>query len=83
MSYATDIPGGGLFIVTDKILPLGSKVRLYFTLESSRIPILEGYGEIISVQREDQENVGGMAIKFFDLNEKSRQLLSRLVKNFL
>lgn len=83
MSYATDISGGGLFIETDKLLPLGSKIRLHFTLASSRIPILEGYGEVVSIQREDQENVGGMAIKFFDLSEKSRQLLSRLVKNFL
>ncbi len=83
MSYSTDIQGGGLFIEADKLLPLGSKVRLYFTLASSRIPILEGYGEVVSIQREDQENVGGMAIKFFDLSEKSRQLLSRLVKNFL
>ncbi len=83
MSYTSDIPGGGLFIQTDNTLPLGTKLRLYFTLRSSRIPILEGFGEIVSVEREDQESVGGMVVKFFNLNEKSKQLLSRLVDNFL
>lgn len=83
MSYTSDIPGGGLFLQTDQTLPLGTKLRLYFTLRSSRIPILEGHGEIISVEREDQESVGGMVVKFFNLNEKSKQLLSRLVENFL
>ena len=83
MAYASEVPGGGLFLETDQLLPLGSKVRLYFTLEASRIPILEGEGEIISIQREDQESVGGIVVKFFHLNDKSKQLLSRLVKNFL
>ncbi|HBQ21218.1 MAG TPA: hypothetical protein DD708_04710 [Deltaproteobacteria bacterium] len=83
MSYTSDIPGGGLFLQTNQVLPLGSKVRLYFTLKSSRIPILEGYGEVVSHQREDQESVGGMVVKFFNLHEKSKQLLSRLVENFL
>ena len=83
MSYTNDIPGGGLFLETNKPVPLGSKVRLYFTLRSSRIPILEGEGEIVSIQREDQESVGGMVVKFFNLSDKSKQLLSRLVRNFL
>lgn len=83
MSYMNEIPGGGLFLETDQTLPLGSKVRLYFTLRSSRIPILEGEGEVISVEREDQENVGGMVVKFFSLDEKSKNLLTRLIKNFL
>lgn len=83
MSYMNEIPGGGLFLETDQTLPLGSKVRLYFTLRSSRIPILEGEGEIISIEREDQENVGGMVVKFFSLDEKSKNLLTRLIKNFL
>lgn len=83
MSYAKDVPGGGLFLQTDKLLPLGTKVRVHFTLKSTRIPIVEGYGEVVSHQREDQESVGGMVIKFFNLHEKSKQLLSRLVDNFL
>ena len=83
MSYTSDVPGGGLFLQTTQALPLGSKVRLYFTLKAPGIPILEGYGEIVSHQREDQENVGGMVVKFFNLQEKSKQLLSRLVENFL
>ena len=83
MSYNNDVPGGGLFITTDKIVPLGSKVRLHFTLRSSRIPIIEGKGEVISIEREDQESVGGMVIKFYSLDEKSKKLLTRLVRNFL
>ncbi|MBI4040629.1 MAG: PilZ domain-containing protein [Deltaproteobacteria bacterium] len=83
MSYVSDVPGGGLFVKTTKALPLGSRVRLFFTLKDSRVPILEGDGEIISVEREDLESVGGMVIKFYNLNEKSKALLSRLVKNFL
>ncbi|OGQ18357.1 MAG: hypothetical protein A3B70_05250 [Deltaproteobacteria bacterium RIFCSPHIGHO2_02_FULL_40_11] len=83
ISYTNDVPGGGLFVQTKDALPLGTKVRLYFTLKSSRVPILEGYGEVISVEREDQESVGGMVVKFFDLSEKSKALISRLVSNFL
>lgn len=83
LSYTKDVPGGGLFLQTDQHLPLGTKVRLYFTLKNSRIPIIEGHGEVVSRQREDQESVGGMVIKFFNLHEKSKQLLSRLVENFL
>lgn len=83
MSYLNDVPGGGLFLETNRILPLGSKVNLHFTLRSSRVPILEGKGEIISIEREDQENVGGIVVKFFSLDDKSKKLLTRLVKNFL
>lgn len=83
VSYTQDVPGGGLFLQTDSPLPLGSKVRLNFTLKASGISILEGQGEVVSVEREDQESVGGMVIKFFSLSDKSKQLLSRLVKNFL
>ena len=83
MSYTNDVPGGGLFVETTNSPPLGSRVRLYFTLKESKLPILEGEGEVVSVQREDQESVGGMVIKFFNLNDKSKQLLNRLIKNFL
>lgn len=83
MAYTQDVPGGGLFLHTENPLPLGSKVRLNFTLKTSGISILEGQGEVVSVEREDQESVGGMVIKFFSLSDKSKTLLSRLIKNFL
>jgi len=83
ISYTNDVPGGGLFVKTDQTLPLGTKVRLYFTLKSSGVPILEGQGEVIAMEREDQESVGGMVIKFFNLHKKSKILLTRLIDNFL
>lgn len=83
VAYTQDVPGGGLFLQTESPLPLGLKVRLNFTLKASGISILEGQGEVVSVEREDLESVGGMVIKFFNLSDKSKKLLSRLVKNFL
>ena len=83
LSYMTDVPGGGIFLETEQKLPLGTKVRLDVTFSGNNHRIIEGYGEVIRLQREDDENVSGMVIKFLDLQEKSKLLLSRLVENYL
>ena len=82
-SYISDLPGGGVHLETDKLLPLGTDVLLSLSLSSNGLPIVEGEGKVFKHIEADEDSFGGMEIQFKNLKEKSKTLLESLVKNYL
>ena len=78
-----DIKEGGLIIRAIQALPLGIKVKLYCTLQSTGVTILESYAEVISIEKDDPKTIWGMTVKLIDFPEEKKILVSRLIKNFL
>ena len=72
--YVRDLSRGGAFLRGDALLPIGTQVRLRFTLLMDDIEFVEGVGEV--VHHGDPEDPG-MGIRFIDLTAESRALLDR------
>lgn len=81
--YIADLPGGGIHLETNEILPLGTEVKLTLSLSSNGLPIVEGEGEVFKHIPADEDSFGGMEIQFKNLKEKSKTLLASLVKHYL
>ena len=76
--YAMNISDSGVFIRTAEVLPVGTKVRLKFSVIVDDFEIIEGIGEVVrSVEAEDSETPG-MGVVFTELTPESQDVLSRL-----
>ncbi|MBN2493091.1 MAG: TIGR02266 family protein [Deltaproteobacteria bacterium] len=71
--YATNFSPGGVFIHTENPLPVGSNVRLIFSLP--QVPVLFDVSGVVKwIKREDEdESPSGMGIQFEELGEKVRK----------
>ncbi len=75
-----DVSQGGLFLVTDRPLEKGSRVRLALRAAPDEAPV-EVEGVVAWIRGEDRGGApGGMGIAFGRLGEAQRQLVSRLVQ---
>ena len=82
-SYLTDLPGGGIHLETNQLLPLGTEVKITLSLSSNGLPIVEGEGRVFKHIEADEDSFGGMEIQFKNLKEKSKVLLESLIKHYL
>jgi uncharacterized protein (TIGR02266 family) len=73
--YVTNISRTGAFIKTDNPLPIGTEVRLHFTVIMDDIETIEGIGKVVRVE----QNPPGMGVVFERLENYSQALLEKLL----
>lgn len=76
--YAMNVSQSGVFIRTAEVLPVGTQVRLKFTVIVDDFETIEGWGEVVrSIEAEDSPTPG-MGVVFTKLTPESEQVLARL-----
>ncbi|MBI2608482.1 MAG: PilZ domain-containing protein [Deltaproteobacteria bacterium] len=83
LAYTPDIEGGGIFLETPNLVPPRTKINIEFSITSTQLKIVEGLGEVVQVVKPAPETVGGIFIRFLDLKEKSKKLLSKLSESYI
>lgn len=73
--YVTNVSRSGAFIHTRDPWPVGTRLRLRFTVLAEDPEILEGAAAVVRVS----EAPPGMGVVFMDLTPASRALIARLV----
>ena len=73
--YVTNISRTGVFIRTKTPLPIGTRVRLRFSVIMTEIETVEGEGEVVRVQ----DDPPGMGVVFTSLTSYSAGLLEKLL----
>ena len=73
--YVTNISRTGVFIKTKSPLPIGTRVRLRFSVIMTEIETIEGEGEVVRVQ----DDPPGMGVVFTSLTSYSAGLLEKLL----
>jgi len=77
--YATNISLGGVFIRSRNPLPVGTKLKVSFSLPGLT-KMVETVGEVAHVLDERaREGFCGMGIRFSDLDPKSKKIVDSLV----
>lgn len=78
--YSKNISAGGMFIRTEEPQPPGSRFDFELTLDED-YTLIHGLGEVVWVRSRDEgpERPAGMGVRFLDLDEKSRDLIDRIV----
>lgn len=77
--YATNISLGGVFIRSQNPLPVGTKLRVQFSLPGLEETVVT-WGEVAHVIEERaKEGFRGMGIRFDDLDPKSKRVIDQLV----
>ena len=77
--YVSDISRTGIFIRTDKPLPIGTYVELNFSVIDDDIHVLEGVGKVMRVVTAEESDTPGMGLVFLDLTPESQKVLNELV----
>ncbi len=77
--YATNISLGGVFIRSANPLPVGTKLRVQFSLPGLDETVVT-WGEVAHVIEERaKEGFRGMGIRFNDLDPRSKRVIDQLV----
>lgn len=80
--YIQNLSIGGIFIETSKPLSVGTKLKVQFSIPELTDPITAD-GIVVHklhVGRTANPNVGGMGIKFSDLDQQSKSLLENFIQ---
>ena len=79
--YVTDISRTGAFVRSRNPLPVGTRVKLKFTVIMDELETIEGVGEVVRVELGDaEEGVSpGMGVVFVQLDHVSQRLIDRLI----
>jgi uncharacterized protein (TIGR02266 family) len=75
IEYVSNISKSGAFIRTRDPWPVGTRLRLRFTIMAHDPEILEGMGQVVRVS----ERPRGMGVAFLELTDHSRQLIEKLL----
>ncbi len=78
--YVTSISPGGVFIRSQKPLPVGTRVDLKFSVILDDVETVEGEGEVVRVQNEEGNK--GMGVAFTRLSAQSKELIDRIVERY-
>jgi uncharacterized protein (TIGR02266 family) len=73
--YVANISRSGVFIRSQKPLPIGSKVNLKFTVNVEGPEVIEGVGEVVRLQ----DDPPGMGVVFVELTSHSQALVTKLI----
>ncbi len=77
--FTRDINAGGLFVATERPLPVDEAVQLFFRLPGASDAIRVS-GRVVRVQSKD-EGVAGMGIEFDQLDDRARAAIDGLVRS--
>jgi uncharacterized protein (TIGR02266 family) len=69
---------GGLFVVSDTVLPPGEAVDLKLNLRDGGVPV-DARGRVVWVRPEEGETTQGMAVRFVGLTENDMRRIGRVV----
>ena len=78
--YTHDISRSGVFIEMDKPLPVGTRLRLSFSLPPPYSHPIMAFGRVVRVAQPSADRPGGMGINFICLDEKSAAVIDELAK---
>jgi hypothetical protein len=73
--YVTNISRTGVFIKSQAVLPVGTRVNLRFTVIMDDIESIEGVGEVVRVEKDPP----GMGVVFRELSIYSKDLIEKLL----
>ncbi len=73
--YVMNVSKSGAFIRTSEPLPVGTRVKLRFTVLLDDPEILEGVGEVVRIS----DRPAGMGVVFVELAAPSKHLLEKLL----
>lgn len=76
--YAMNVSANGVFIRTPEPLPIGTKVRLKFTVVVDDFETIEGVGKVVRSIQPGGAEPPGIGVVFTSLNDRSRDILARL-----
>jgi uncharacterized protein (TIGR02266 family) len=79
--HAVNISAGGMFVRTAEPHTVGSMVYLQFQLIDGE-KLIEGLGKVVHVNPPEHV-VPGMGIEFVNLDQGSRELIDRIIKERL
>ena len=79
--YAMNVSARGAFIRTTDPLPVGTKVRLKFTVILDTFETIEGVGRVVHSIEPGQAEHPGIGVVFTSLTERSRDVLTKLFVN--
>lgn len=73
--YVANISKGGIFLRCEAVLPVGTRVKLKFTVLLENIESIEGVGEVV---HHKADGIPGLGIRFIQLTERSRLLVEQI-----
>jgi len=76
--YTHDISRTGVFIEMDKPLPVGTRLRLSFSLPAPHSHSITAFGRVVRVAEPTADRPGGMGVNFICLDEKSAAVIDEL-----
>ena len=77
--YVLNVSRGGAFIRSAEVLPIGTSVRVKFTIVDGAILTIEGEGRVARAVLPTESDEPGMGVVFTSLTEASRQALEQIV----
>ncbi|HYG61605.1 MAG TPA: TIGR02266 family protein [Thermoanaerobaculia bacterium] len=83
--YSSNISPGGMFINTQQPQPPGTVLDVEFSLGEDGFQLIQARGEVIWVRKEDQGpgRPAGMGLRFLELSDGSKELIYRMVDNYV
>ncbi len=81
--FCRDLGAGGVFIETQKPLPMGESVTLTFTIPDSK-ETLKATGKVIWVQElvPEKNMAAGMGVQFDEFTPDQRKVLQEFIKRY-
>ena len=77
--YVLNVSRGGAFIRSAEVLPVGTSVRVKFTIVDAGILTIEGEGRVARAVLPTESEEPGMGVVFTSLTEESRKALEEIV----
>jgi uncharacterized protein (TIGR02266 family) len=77
--FTRNINEGGLFIETEALVEMDSRVQLQFSLPGSDEPIKAG-GRVVHINPPGQDGPAGIGIEFEELDARARARIDELVQ---
>jgi len=72
-----DISSGGLFLSTDQMLPIGTKLHLSFLMDTRRV---EGHAEVCWQRPSASGGEPGVGLRFLDISAEDRDLIEFYIR---
>ena len=76
--YTHDISRSGVFIEMDKPLPVGTRLRLSFSLPPPHDHPITAFGRVVRTAEPTEDRPGGMGVNFICLNEQSAKVIDEV-----
>ncbi|MFZ3090071.1 MAG: TIGR02266 family protein [Nitrospirota bacterium] len=81
VDYAINISKGGIFIGTEKPLPVGTSVEFQILFPNMQRPV-KGAGEVMWISAGKSDEPPGMGVKFNELDAEGMTIIEQIFKDF-